>query len=801
MIRNYLKIAWRNIRKHALYSTVNIIGLFAGILFFFLIGAYVWSELQVNRTLKNAPHQYILTSEWKDPNMGYDLATLGPLALRLKHDYPNLVKNYYRYDGITAIVSKGEKLLKQNVQMGDSTLLEMYGFKVLHGDPVTALHQPFNVVITRDMALLYFNRTDVVGETLAIRSFKDTVHDFKITAVLDNLQENTVTGLTPTYPSKVFVSVANAGYFGRTDLDTWQNNQIASYIELQNGVKVTDLAGPIRQLLKQNTSAVVQENLRVNPVLLTRYHLHRNNQAVLRTIYTLTLAGLFILLMAVVNFINVSVSSAGTRMREIGVRKVIGGRRRQLIFQFLSESIILVAIATLLAVAAYPVAGGIFEGAVGKSIPPLSSFPLYFIGIPVLFILFIGIASGLYPAFRLSAVNMIHAMKGTLQSVGENRLLRKGLMGFQFAVALLVSAAAFIITQQVAYFFGKNLGYNKAFMVSAQVPRNWSKPGVDRMIAIRDQFAKLPGVAAVSLSYEIPNGNNGGQVPVYKSGADSATALTLQLLSTDEHYLSTYQVPLSAGRFFDGYHRDSGQVVLNKTAATALGYPSAAAAIGKQVRVPGDPTLFTIKGVTDDFHFGAMSGKIPPLLMFHINFNPIYRFLSFKLKPGNVPASLAALQKTWSALIPEASFEYRFMDEDLNILYAKELQLKKAAYMAGVLALVIVLLGIFGMVSLSIQKRVKEIGVRKILGASVAHIIKLFAKEFVAALLLAALVAIPVAYWLMRGWLQNYAYHIRISGGIFVIIVLCIACITFLLVSVQTAKAAMANPVKSLRNE
>ncbi|MCF3107480.1 ABC transporter permease [Niabella sp. CC-SYL272] len=801
MIRNYIKIAWRNIRKHGLYSTVNIIGLFAGILFFFLIGAYVWSELQVNRHLKNAPQQYILTSEWKDPNMGYDLATLGPLASRLKNDYPNLIKNYYRYDGITAIVSRGEKLLKQNVQMGDSTLLNMYGFKVLYGDPVTALYQPFTAVITREIALLYFNRTDVVGETLAIRSFKDTVHDFKITAVLDNLQENSVTGLTPTYPGKVFVSITNAGYFGRADLDAWQNIQVASYIELQKGVKVSDLTGPIRQLLQQNTSAAIQENLRVNPVLLTDYHLHRNNNAVLRTIYTLTLAGLFILLMAVVNFVNVSVSSAGTRMREIGVRKVIGGRRRQLLFQFLSESIILVAIATLMAVAAYPVASVFFEGAVGKPLPPLPSFPLYFIGIPVLFILFTGVASGLYPAFRLSAVNMIHAMKGTLRSVGENKLLHKGLMGFQFAVALMVLVAAFIITRQVAYFFGKDLGYNKAFLVSAQVPRNWSKPGVDRMIAIRDQFAKLPEVAAVSLSYEIPNGNNGGQVPVYKSGADSATALTLQLLSTDEHYLNAYQVPLRAGRFFDGYHRDSGQVVLNKTAAAALGYPLAAAAIGKQLRVPGDPTIFTIKGVTDDFHFGAMSGKIPPLLMFHVDFNPIYRFLSFKLKPGNIPASLAALQKTWTALIPEASFEYRFMDEDLRILYAKELQLKKAAYVAGILTLVIVLLGVFSMVSLSIQKRIKEIGIRKVLGASASGIVQLLAREFVVILLIAVLVAVPLGYWLMSSWLQHYAYHINLSPEIFFMAFLFIALVTFLLIVVQTAKAARANPVKSLRSE
>lgn len=801
MIRNYIKIAWRNIRKHALYSTVNIIGLFAGILFFFLIGAYVWSELQVNRNLKNASCQYILTSEWKDPNMGFDLATLGPLARRLKEDYPNLVKNYYRYDGITAIVSKGEKLLKQDVQMGDSTLLNMYGFKVLYGNAATALSQPFSVVITKKMALRYFNNPFVVGQTLAIRSFKGAVHDFKITAVLEDPEENTVTRLTPAYPSEVFVSMVNADYFGRVDPDAWQNIQIASYVELQTGITPADLAGPIRQLLKQHTSADVQKNLRVRPVLLTEYHLSRNNATIERTIYTLSIAGLFILLMAVVNFINVSISSAGTRMREIGVRKVIGGLRRQLIFQFLAESTLLVAIATLLAVATYPAAAGIFEGVVGKSLPVLFSFPWYFTGIPVLFVLLIGSLSGLYPAFRLSAVNMVNAMKGTLKSVGEHALLRKGMMGFQFAVALFVMIAAFIITQQVAHFFGKSLGYNKAFLVSAQVPRDWSKPGVDRMIGIRDQFAKLPEVADVSLSYEIPNGNNGGQAPVYRSGADSATALTVQLLSTDEHYLDTYQVPLQAGRFFDGYHRDSAQVVMNQTGVRALGYSSAEDAIGKQVRIPGDPTIFTIKGVTADFHFGAMSGRIPPLLIFNVNFNPIYRFLTFKLKPGNIQASLDALQKTWAARIPEASFEYRFMDDDLRILYTKELQLKKAAHLAGVLALIIVLLGIFSMVSLSIQKRVKEIGVRKVLGASVVNIVNLFAKEFVMVLLAGAVIAVPLGYWLMQGWLQRYAYHINIPAGIFIAAVSCMALVTFLLIGIQTAKAAMVNPVKSLRNE
>lgn len=360
-------------------------------------------------------------------------------------------------------------------------------------------------------------------------------------------------------------------------------------------------------------------------------------------------------------------------------------------------------------------------------------------------------------------------MKGTLKSVGEHVLLRKGLVTFQFAVALLVLVAAFVITRQVTLFFGGSLGYNKEFMVSAQVPRDWSKPGVDKMISIRDQFAALPEVTGVALSYEIPNGNNGGQAPVYKMGADTASALPFQILSSDEKYLDTYGIALKEGRPFDGYRRDSGQVLLNETGARALGYTSAADAVGKKIQIPGDPTLFTVKGITGDFHFGSMLGKIPPILIFNINFNPTYRFLSFRLKPGNVQASLEALQRKWSALIPETAFEYRFMDDDLRIMYARELQLKKAAYVAGILALVIVLLGIFSLVSLSIQKRIKEIGVRKVLGASASSIIRLLAKEFIVVLLVAVLVAVPLGYWLMSRWLQHYAYHIKIAPEIFVI--------------------------------
>lgn len=801
MFKNYIKIAWRNIRKHRLHSIINIVGLFAGILFSFLIGAYVWSELQVNHQLKNAENQYILTSEWKDPNMGYDLATLGPLAKTLKEDYPNLIKNYYRYDGITVDVSMGNKHFKEIVQLGDSTLLKMYGLKTLYGDATTALNEPFSTVLTKSTALKYFGKENIIGETITYKSFSGERHDFKITAVLADPLENSVTVLTPDYPGKIFVPTVNYNYFGRNDLNSWNNNSIASYIELQNGVNVKDLQVPIRQLLKQHTSDNVQKNLLVRPIPLTEYHLIRNNAAIKKIIYTLLFVGLFIILMAIINFINVSISNAGTRMKEIGVRKVVGGRKQQLIFQFLSESFILVSIATFSAILTYPFAKDIFSGIVGKQLPALNSFPVYFLLIPFFLILIITALSGSYPAFRLSSINTINAMKGSLKSVGENVLLRKGLIAFQFVTALVVMAASLIITRQVAHFFSKKIGYNKDFIVSAQVPRNWTKTGVDKMIALRDQFAKMPEVSSVTLSYEIPNGNNGGSIPVYKSGEDSTRSVTFQLLSTDEKYLDTYQIPLKEGRFFEGYKRDSGQVIINETAVKAMDFGNATDAIGKQVRIPGDPTLFTIKGIMQDFHFGPMSSKIAPTLAFNLNFNPTYRFLSFKLKPGNIQKSITAIQNKWAALLPETSFEYRFMDESLRIVYARELQLQKAAYTATVLTIIIVLLGIFSMVSLSIQRRIKEIGVRKVLGASLNHIIFLFTKEFLSILLVASLVAIPIGYWIMQKWLQNYVYHISLSVLSFLVAVACIGVIISLLITIQTIKAGTGNPVKSLRTE
>lgn len=799
MFKNYFQIGWRNIIKSRFYSAVNIIGLSTGIAFTLLIGAYVWSELQVNKNLKNPDCQYIIQSKWKTPNEGYEIATLGPLAKTLKDNYPNLVANYYRYDGITTNISKDNKFFREGIQLGDSTMMNMYGFSLLYGNSKTALNEPFTVVLSADKAIKYFGKTNVVGETVTIENFSGLKHDFLVTGVLNKLSKNSVTQLVVAYPNEFFVSDANLDFFGR-DM-SWQNSSIASYIELQRGVTPKDLEKPIAQIMKRDAPPQFLADLKPYIVPLKAYYLNANNGLVKKMLYALSAIALFILLMAIINFINMSVSRSAARMREIGVRKVLGGSKKQLIIQFLVESIIIVFFATTFAFVFYHSAKGLFSNILNTQIPSLTDFPNYFIVFPLLLVLFIGFITGIYPAFVLSSLKSVDSLKGKLSSVKENVLLRKSLIAFQFSTAIIAFIGAIIISKQVSLLVGKELGYDKDYIVSAQVPRDWSQKGVEKMISIRNQFEAMPVVHNVSLSYEIPDGNNIGQSYIYKQGGDTAQAIPMQLLMSDENFLNLYKIPLQAGSAFDGNRFDSGKLILNETAVHDLGWKNVNDAIGKQIRFLGDPTVYTVKGITNNFHFGSMQQKVAPIIIFNVEFANVYRYLSFKLNPGNISSAINALQKKWSALMPGAPFEYKFMDETLANLYKSEIQLKKASYTATILALIIVLLGVVGLISLSIQKRIKEIGIRKVLGSSVAGIITLFIREFLLVILIGGLVACPLAYVIMHNWLQNYVYRIDITATPFIISIVCLGLITALLICVQSIKAAMANPVNSLRTE
>ncbi len=800
MLRNYFKTAWRNLLKRRFYSLVTIIGLAVGMTFAFLMMSYVWGEWQVNDKLAHARNQYIIRSKWTNPDMGLDLTTIGPLARALKTDYPNLVANYYRYDAITVAVSKGDKHFREDVQTGDSTLLSMYGFPLLYGHPETALNAPNSVVITENKAMKYFGRTDVVGESLTLHNFVGGKQEYQITAVMKNPPFNSVTHLLNTETEIFFPFSSLEGRKGMED--DWNSAFMVGYIELKEGVEPADLEKPIAQELASHAPEAVRQNLKVYLTPLRAYYREANNGIVHKMVLTLSGITIFILLMAIVNFVNISIGNSSSRLKEIGVRKVLGSLKRQLIGQFLAESVLLALLAMVISLGLYELLRPVFSDILGKEVASLWSLMPYALVAPAGLATFVGLLAGVYPAWVLSRIPSVESMKGKLKSVRGNVVFRRSLIAAQFVIALFVFAGAGIVTRQVDYFFNKNLGYNKESIITVGVPRDWTPAGLTKMERVRDNLAQLKEVKNISLSYEIPNGNGGGG-GFYKPGQDSTAAVQATLLRTDVAFASTYHMKLVAGEFLQPPHTayQPDRIVMNETAIQAMGYADAREALGQQVRVQFYPNPLTIVGVAQDFHFESMHQPIKPLVFADVRGTNFYRYLSIRLNPGPIGHSMAAIQQKWRELMPDAPFEYVFMDQTLQKLYQSEIQLKKASRVATFLAVSIVMLGILGMVSFNVARRTREVGIRKVLGATGLNVVMLFLKEFLVILAAAIPVAFPLAVLLANQWLNTYAYRTEIHWEIFADIAATFLIIITALVCAQTYKAAMKDPVRSLKSD
>jgi putative ABC transport system permease protein len=770
--------------------------------FALLIGSFVWSELQVNATLRNADNQYIIRSKWKQPGMGYEDVTLAPLGKTLVAEYPNLVANQYRFDVVTTAVSNGDKHFAREVaEAGDSTMISMYGFPMLYGDARTALKDPNSVVLTEENAMKYFGKTDVVGQVLSLSNYVGGKQNFTVTGVLKSLSKNSITYLWDT-PVNVFIPLNSLQ--GRTDADSWTTYNLPTYIELKEGVTTGDLAKPIEQLIATYAPKEVDGNLQVFLTPLKGYYREFNKGVVKKTIYALSTIALLVMIMAMVNFINSSIGGSSSRIKEIGVRKVLGSRKSQIIGQFLAESIILALIAISSSFLFYELFRPLFIEISGRKIDPLWISSPYFVGFSILSTLLIGITSGLYPAFVLSSLPSVDSLKGKLKSVKEGLLFRRFLLAAQFSIALFVFCAAVTISQQVTYFFDKDLGYNKESVVLVSLPREWTPQGVAKMETIRNEFARMTEISDISISSSTVKGGTSYTLNLYRFGQDSTNAIPASVLQTDEHFPQTYQIPVVAGQFYQssaGVHHED-KLVLNEAAIKALGYKSPAAAIGQQLLIQGYKPRITIIGVTKDFSFSSMREKIAPVAIGHVSgAGNLFSYFSIRLRPDKLTSSITSIETKFHQLLPDAPFEFTFIDEALRQTYQSELQLKKAAQTATVLALIIVLSGILGMVSLSVSRRTREVGIRKVLGANAQSIVLLFMNEFLLALLIAVLIAFPVAFLLMQAWLQNFAYHIDISLISFISVGLLFALVIALIVSLQTIKAAWMNPVKSLRSE
>lgn len=800
MFRNYLKTALRTLRKTPVLSLVNVLGLSAGLTFFFLIGAYIWGEWHVNAGMPGGDRLYIVRSDWKDPNMGLDWTTIGPISQALHEQYPQLVTGYYHHDGIMGIVSRGDKHFSEGLQVGDASFLTLFGFKLLYGDAPTALNSPDKLVLTDAMAVKFFGRKDVLGQTLSIQSFSGGKKDFTIGGVLEEPAYNTITyyGSAPA-DNHFFLPATALKFFNRDGgFTSWQNPYIVSYIQLAPGVRPAQLEAPLKKLIRDNAPNLAP-NLRVYLTPLHDYYLHAHGDTAWNMIRALALIAVFILLMAVINFVNMSLGNSVTRLREIGVRKVLGSLRRQLVGQFLTESVVTVLAAALIATGGFWVARPFFGDLLDRDIPTPPAAWLVPIGLS----LAIGTLAGLYPALALSGQQPSGSLKGNLTGVGDKKTLRYTLLTLQFVSAIVVLIAALTIRQQIAFFFHADLGYKKDRIVSVTLPRDWSGDGVRRMEIKRDELSRNPDVEAASFSFEIPDGNAGNiGTGIYRAGQNPSTALIATQLITDENYAATYKIPVVAGAMFNTPVTDSLQVVVNETAAKALGFASPGQALRQPVKTSfAGPAIFTIAGVIKDFHFGSMRDPIGPLFIIHPRYSFTYRYMTLRLRTGDLPAQMSALRKEWARLFPDAPFNYSFQDDALKTMYDTELRMDKAAGVATVISLVIVLLGVFGIVSLSLTRRTREVGIRKVLGASLAQLIALFTREFLLLLGLANLIAWPLAYLGLRRWLDQYAYKVDLTVVPFVAVGTGMALLITALIAIRALKTARANPVQSLRTE
>lgn len=805
MFSHFLKIAVRHIRRAPLFAFINISGMAIGLTFVLLIGLYIYSEFQVNKDLKNLDQQYILQSEWKQEGIGLPMTTLAPLPKALKDEYPHLVSNFYRIYGITSNISAGDKNFREELQVGDASLMEMYGLEMVEGDE-KAMQNPNGVVIMDELAKKLFGRTNVLGETITIEtSFVETnpegKKDYIVTGVLKSAPMNSVVNYFE-IDCSVFLPMESIDYFGGPQSDeSWGNIAIMGFVELAPGVTPEDLTEPMAQLLQTHADERITDNLTSVLRPLGDYYLQESDGQRMRMIYTLGAIALFILMMAAVNFINISIGRAGARLKEIGVRKVLGGLRSQLTFQFLAESCLQTLFAFALAIGMAELLLPTFRELVSKplgmeTIPWATVLPLL-----LAVSLLTGLLAGIYPALVLSGLKPIQSLKGKLHKSASGQLLRRSLLVIQFGLALFLLASVFVVNKQVDFVFNKDLGYDATdVMVVSSVPRAWNRQGFEKLDAQKQHFEQIPEVAAVSMSFEIPDGRFGMMPAIYQPGQTIDDAFNITPIFCDEAYAETFGLQVSSGRFFqeNGAPHRERTLLVNESMVKQMGWEQA---LGQQLLIGNNPTPWEVIGVVKDYHFGSFHESIAPLVFVHNADWTLYRYLSFRFEEGQAEAGKAAVEEAWTSVFPAVPFVSFFMEEKFESLYHIEIRLRKAATVSTWLGLLIVLLGVFGLIMQNLAHRRKEISIRKVLGASLSHLISLLGREFALLFGIASVLSLPLAYMLMQDWLDGFVYKTTPGWIAFLGAVVLVLALVGAVISLQVWQAGRRNPVDALREE
>ena len=796
MLRNYFLINIRNFIRQWSYSLINLLGLTIGLTAVIIILIYVFHEFSYDRFHKEPEniHRIVTDINMAGNDQTFALAQT-PLAPEINRRYPEITSytRIHRPWNSILVAREDQKFYEKKIIYADSGFFKTFDFKVLQGDPENLLTRPYTMVLTRSMAKKYFGDEDPAGKTLSVNNR----HDYEITGILEDPPRNSHFSFNAILSFSTFYEGSRAKW-----MDSWIGNiNYFSYIRVRPGTPRDELEEKINKTVIEEAGQAFEDygfTLYARPQPITDIHLKSDFEHDIQphgditNVYIFIVIAFVILIIAAINFMNLSTARSANRAREVGIRKVNGAKKRMLIIQFISESVIYSLMAFILALVLteflLPGFSRLMNRELSFSISQNLNNFLVFLLISIL----IGIAAGLYPAFYLSNFKAIRVLKGEVTRGKSGAFFRNVLVVVQFSISVVLIIGTIIVFQQISFINNKDLGFKHESVIIVPLRNN---DLTDDYKSVKERIEKIPGVIESAASQNFLGNEFSGNAYRFKGMAPNENIL-MNFIDVDNEYIDLFEMRIKEGRnFSEDFGTDEHAVIMNEIAVKHSGLENP---VGESLWGP-DSSRKEIIGVVENFHFGSLHKNIEPLIIAH---NPNrFNYLNIKLENTNLQETLDKLSKEWEMIDPERPLDYFFLDTTFEEMYNEEKRLGSIYFYFSLLAIIIALLGLFGLSSFITEQRNREISIRKVMGASSKNIVLKLSSGFMLLVLISNLVAWPAAWYLMKNWLTNFAYRVEINLWVFVAATIISLIIAFFTVSIQSYRASLANPANQLRNE
>ncbi|UCC41245.1 MAG: ABC transporter permease [Candidatus Aminicenantes bacterium] len=783
MFKNYLKIALRNIKRHKGYSFINIVGLAIGISCCMLMLMWVQDELSYDRFHENSNELSRVLLDPMGASPTHEAVSPPVLAAKMKDEFPEVINTTRLSFSGPLLFSHSEKAFYEERGLyADPSFFEMFTFPFIKGDQATALSALHSLVITEELANKYFGSENPIGKTITLNKRRD----YKVTGVLENIPHNSHLQFSYVRP---FILLKELG----VNLDSWGNVSFFTYVQLRKNSSLQEVNNKLKKLIEKDDPAHNMYYLQP----LTRIHLHSKfnfdipGHGNIMYVYIFAAAAVFILFIACINFMNLATARSGTRSKEVGVRKVVGALRTDIIKQFFLESTLLSLIALVFSIFLIELLVPVFNNLSGKQLALDYSGSLFFIFVLIGITLFTGLVSGSYPSLFLSSFHPVKVIRGFSDSGTKGAMLRKTLVVTQFVLTVVLLVGVTVIHNQLDHIRKKDLGYDKDQLVCFRLRGD----AIKKFDTLKAELLQNPNITNVTATSALPTSIGSGTSGAGWEGKDPAERIQMQITWVDKDYLETFRMKMAEGRFFSKeFSTDEHAFILNEAAIKAMRMDSP---IGK--RFSWGRRRGQIIGVVRNFHYKSLHNEIEPLILLQ---NPQrIRYACARVKADDISGTIGFTEGLWNKFAAGFPFKYDFLDDRLSRLYRAEQRVGTLFNYFTSLSIFIACLGLFGLSSFTAEQRTKEIGIRKVLGASIPNILLLLTKEFTKLVLVASFLAWPLAYFIMNMWLQNFVSRTSIQLETLALSGVLALGIALLTVSYQSIRVAVANPVDSLKYE